>query len=63
MEQIVVPDNERQQVLQTLLDAGLLYNAPSSTEPPVSETDLRAAAVAIGADGSLSVDIIAERVR
>ena len=63
MEQIAVPDNKRQQVLQTLLDAGLLYNAPPSTEPLVSEADLRAAAVAIGADGSLSDDVIAERVR
>ena len=52
---------DREQSLQMLLDAGLLYTAPPSTEQLVSDIELRAAAVAIGADGSLSADVIAER--
>jgi predicted DNA-binding antitoxin AbrB/MazE fold protein len=54
-------ETEYQQVLQTLLDAGLLHTALPSTERPISDAELRAAAVAIGADGPLSDDIIAER--
>ena len=61
LPQKIRPDSNRQQVLQTLTDAGLLYIAPPSTEQPVSNDDLRAAAIAIGADGPLSADIIAER--
>ena len=52
---------DRQQALQMLVDAGLLYTASPSTEPPISDDELRDAAVAIGADGPLSDDVIFER--
>lgn len=61
MPQKIRSDNNRQQILEALADAGLLYITPPSTEPPISDDKLRAAAIAIGADGSLSADIIAER--
>jgi predicted DNA-binding antitoxin AbrB/MazE fold protein len=58
------PDDqeERQRVRQILLDAGVIRSHPS-VEPtrPVSETQLAAAADALGAAGPISELIIAER--
>jgi predicted DNA-binding antitoxin AbrB/MazE fold protein len=53
---------ERERVRQILLDAGVIRSHPS-VEPirPVSETQLAAAADALGAAGPISELIIAER--
>jgi predicted DNA-binding antitoxin AbrB/MazE fold protein len=57
-----VAETERQQVRRALLEAGIIRpQAASEAIQPVSETDLAAAAQALGQAGPLSALIIAER--
>jgi predicted DNA-binding antitoxin AbrB/MazE fold protein len=64
--QIIMPDeivgDERQQVRQVLIEAGVIRAKPDEASiVPVSETELAAAAAALGQAGPLSALIIAER--
>jgi predicted DNA-binding antitoxin AbrB/MazE fold protein len=53
---------ERQQVRQTLIEAGVIRAKPDEASiTPVSETELAAVAAALGQAGPLSALIIAER--
>ena len=55
-------EEEKQQARQALLEAGVIRRQPTVTPiEPVSETDLAAAARTLGATGSLSELILAER--
>ncbi len=54
--------DERQKVRQALLNAGVIQpHPPTNTPPAVTETDLLAAAQALGAAGPLSTVILADR--
>ena len=53
--------DERQKVRQALLNAGVIQPHPLTTPPAVTETDLLAAAQALGAAGPLSTVILADR--
>lgn len=64
--QIIKPtsatETERQRVRQALAEAGLIRpQVVTETHQPISETDLTAAAQALGQAGPLSALIIAER--
>ena len=62
VEQIPSRGEERQRVRQALLAAGIIRpHSPIEPVPPVSETQLAAAANALAAAGPLSELIIAER--